>query len=257
MAVSGRDRRERRRKSGVHELSVRVTLRYRFAVLIGKPILHSVFRLRAEGLEHWPRPPFQIVANHHNGFDPILVMAVAPLTPRTTWFGPKEKDFSRGIKNRIMGFFGGVIPYDPDKVNLTSAVRAVRRVFAADGVLAIFAEGKVGFRETALQPFEPGAVVFATTAGVPIVPCAVVGSTYLYLGRRITVRYGEPIPTVGVRSAEARRELEQRVRAAIEALLPEEEPPLPRVRPLFFLTDLLNGPEVPERRIEEGVAQQA
>jgi 1-acyl-sn-glycerol-3-phosphate acyltransferase len=171
MVASGTERRQSPRVSAVPQLSVHVTRRYRLAVLIGKPIMRSLLRLRAEGLEHWPAPPFQIVANHHNGFDPILVMAVTPLEPRITWFGPKEKDFRRGIKNRIMGLIGGVIPYDPDKTNLMSAVRAVQRVFAANGVLGIFAEGRIGFRETALLSFEPGAVVFAATSKVPIVPC--------------------------------------------------------------------------------------
>ena len=35
----------------------------------------------------------------------------------------------------VWAFFGGVIPYHPEMTTLTSAVRAVRRVFAADGVL--------------------------------------------------------------------------------------------------------------------------
>ncbi len=114
-----------------------------------------------------PVAPFQLVANHHNGFDPLLVMAAAPLAPRITWFGPKEADFSRGFKNRVMAFFGGVIPYNPDKTTLTSAVRAVRRVFEADGVLGIFAEGRIGFRETELLEFEDGAAAFAISSGVP------------------------------------------------------------------------------------------
>ena len=88
--------------------------------------------MRATGLDRWPEAPFCLVLNHHNGWDPMLVMAASPLRPRVTWFGPKEADFSRGFKNRVMAFFGGVIPYDPEKTTLTSAVRAVRRVFAAE-----------------------------------------------------------------------------------------------------------------------------
>ena len=76
-----------------------------------------------------------------------------------------------------MRFFGGVIPYSPTGTTLTSAVRAVRRVFEADGVLGIFPEGRVGFRESELLPLEEGAVAFASASGVPILPCAIVGST--------------------------------------------------------------------------------
>jgi 1-acyl-sn-glycerol-3-phosphate acyltransferase len=242
----------RARRAGPRELSVRVTLRYRLLWGITRALVHPLFEVRAVGLEHWPRPPFQLVVNHHNGFDPMLVQAVVPLEPRITWFGPKEADFSRGFKNRVMGFFGGMIPYHPEKTTLTSAVRAVRRVFAAGGVLGIFAEGRVGFRETELLPFEEGAAAFAAASGVPVVPCAIVGSTRLWFRKRIEVRFGAPIPAERVRGREAREELDRRIRAAVGALLPPEEPRLPRRRPLeWLLSDLFNGEEDAARRRAE------
>jgi 1-acyl-sn-glycerol-3-phosphate acyltransferase len=208
----------------------------------------GLFDVRVSGLEHWPKAPFQLVSNHHNGWDPMLVIAACPLEPRITWFGPIEADFSRGFKNRVMGFFGGMIPYSPDRTTLTSAVRAVKRVFAVDGVLAIFAEGRIGFRETELLPFEEGAAAFAAAAGVPVVPCAIVGSTDLWFRRRIEIRFGPPIETHAVRGGEARAALDARIREAVESLLPDEEPRLPRRRPLSFLTDLLNGADDVARR---------
>ena len=211
-------------------------------------VMRLLFDLRATGLEHWPEPPFQMVINHHNGFDPMLVMAVAPLEPRITWFGPREADFSRGFKNRVMAFFGGVIPYHPQNMTLTSAVRAVRRVFAANGVLGIFAEGRIGFRESELLPFEDGAAGFAAASGVPVVPGAIVGSTHLWFRRRIDVRFGPPIAAADVRGRAGREQLETRIREAVQALLPATEPRLPRRRPLAFLTDLLNGADDIARR---------
>jgi len=218
-----------------------VTLRYRLMWGLVRAIVRPLFAARVIGIESWPAPPFQIVANHHNGWDPLIVIAVVPVEPRITWFGPREADFSRGFKNRVMGFFGGMIPYDPAGTTLTSAVRSVRRVFDADGVLAIFAEGRIGFREAELLPFEDGATVFASASGVPVVPCAIVGSTDLWLRKRIEVRFGPPIATDAARGRAARAELDGRIRSAIEALLPDREPPLPRRRPMAFLTDLLNG----------------
>ena len=238
----------RDRRTGPRELSVEVTLRYRLMWSLVRLIVRPLFAVRAEGLEHWPAPPFQIVVNHHNGWDPLLVISRAPLEPRITWFGPKEADFSRGFKNRVMGFFGGMIPYSPNRTTLTSAVRAVRRVFEANGVLAIFAEGRIGFDETALLPFEDGAAAFALTSGVPIVPCALVGSTDLWFRKRVEVRFGRPIPTEGIRGRQARAELDGRVRDAVAALLPADEPREPRSRPLAFLNDLLNGKDDIARR---------
>jgi 1-acyl-sn-glycerol-3-phosphate acyltransferase len=239
---------ERVRRTGPRELSVAVTPRYRFMWGLNRVVMRALFDVRAEGLERWPAPPFQLVANHHNGFDPLLVLAVVPVEPRITWFGPRESDFSRGFKNRTMAFFGGVIPYNPEKTTLTSAVRAVRRVFEADGVLGIFAEGRIGFRESELLSFEDGAAAFAVTSGVPVVPCAIVGSANLWFRRRLEIRFGEPIPTATVRGQEARVELEVLIRDAVADLLPVREPRLPRRRPLAFLTDLLNGADDIARR---------
>ena len=181
---------ERARRTGPRELSVALTPRYRVLWGFNRALVRLLFDVRATGLEHWPAPPFQLVANHHNGLDPLLVMAVAPVEPRITWFGPREADFSRGFKNRVMAYFGGMIPYNPEKTTLTSAVRAVRRVFEADGVLGIFAEGRIGFRESELLPFEEGAAAFAAMSAVPVVPCAIVGSTDLWFRRRVEVRFG-------------------------------------------------------------------
>ena len=254
MTATDEPARPRADRTGPRELTVEVTPRYRVAWGLNRALVRLLFDVRVEGLEHWPAPPFQLVANHHNGFDPMIVMAAVPIEPRITWFGPKEADFSRGFKNRVMAWVGGIIPYHPDKTTLTSAVRAVRRVFAAGGVLGIFAEGRIGFRESALLPFEEGAAAFAVASGVPIVPCAIVGSTHLWFRRRVTVRFGVPVLTADVRGREARAELEERMRVAIADLLPESEPPLPRRRPLSFLTDLLNGADDVARRRAEADA---
>jgi 1-acyl-sn-glycerol-3-phosphate acyltransferase len=242
---------ERARRTGPRELSVAVTPRYRVMRRIDVLLVQLLFEIRTEGLERWPPAPFCLVINHHNGWDPMLALAATPISPRITWFGPKEADFSRGFRNRLMAFYGGVIPYNPEKTTLTSAVRAVRRVFAAGGVLGIFAEGTVGFRETELLPFADGAVAFAAASGVPIVPCAIVGSTFMWFRKRVVFRYGDPIPTAEARGREARAALDEQVRTAMLALMPAREPRLPRRRPLRFLGDLLTGPADLERRRAE------
>ncbi|HEX6654718.1 MAG TPA: lysophospholipid acyltransferase family protein, partial [Candidatus Limnocylindria bacterium] len=211
---------ERARRTGPREISVAVDGRWRAMWLGNRVLVRLLFEVKADGLDRWPAAPFCLVLNHHNGWDPMLVMAVIPPSPRITWFGPKEADFSHGFKNRVMAFFGGVIPYDPAKTTLTSAVRSVRRVFIAGGVLGIFAEGRVGFREAELLPFEEGAVAFSAGAGVPIVPAAIVGSTALWFRRRVDVRFGTPMPTADARDRAAREALAARVRDALLELLP-------------------------------------
>lgn len=242
---------ERARRTGPREPGVEVTLRYRVMRRVDVLLVRLLFDVRAEGLDRWPAGPFCLVLNHHNGWDPMLALAATPESPRITWFGPREADFSRGFRNRLMAFYGGVIPYNPEKTTLTSAVRTVRQLFAAGGVLGIHAEGTVGFRETELLPFQDGAVAFAAASGVPIVPCAIVGSTFLWFRKRVVFRYGDPIPTSEARGRAARAALEQQVRAAMLALMPAREPRLPRRRPLRFVGDLLTGPADLERRRAE------
>jgi 1-acyl-sn-glycerol-3-phosphate acyltransferase len=239
---------DRSRRTGPRNLDVHVTPRYRLEWFLLRMLVGGLFDVRVRGREHWPKAPFQLVSNHHNGWDPMILIGACPLEPRITWFGPREADFSRGFKNRVMAFFGGMIPYSPDGTTMTSAVRAVRRVFEADGVLGIFAEGRIGFQESELLPFEDGAAAFAVASGVPVVPCAIVGSTDLWFRRRIEVRFGPPIETDAVRGREARAALDARIRRAVMDLLPGEEPRLPRRRPLAFLTDLLNGADDVARR---------
>ena len=148
-------------------------------------------------------------------------MAVVPIEPRITWFGPKEADFSRGFKNRVMAFFGGMIPYNPAKTTLTSAVRAVRRVFEADGVLGIFAEGRIGFRETRAPAVRggrggvrrrlrrPGRAVRHRRQHRPVVPPP----------RRGPLRPADPPPMPSAAARPAPRS-KRRIRAAVAALLP-------------------------------------
>lgn len=231
------------REIGAHLLGVTVTWRYRLQRILVGIVVHALFRVRAEGVERWPAAPFQLSINHHSGWDPLLVMAVTPLRPRITWFGPKEVDFSKGFRNRVMGFFGGMIPFNPAKTNLGSSVKAVQRVFDSGGVLAIAAEGTLGFRETELLPLQHGATVFAALSGVPVLPGAIVGSSTLWFRKEITVRFGDPIAVSRGGDREMRSAVAEQVRAGMAALLPKEEPQYPKRRPgSVFLTDVFNGP---------------
>lgn len=231
------------REIGAHLLGVNVTWRYRLEWIGVRAIVKLLFRVRGEGLEHWPQAPFQISSNHHSGWDPLLVMAISPLQPRVTWFGPKEVDFSKGFRNRLMGFFGGMIPFNPAKTNLGSSVKAVQRVFDAGGVLAIASEGTLGFRESELLPLQDGATVFAALSGVPVVPCAIVGSSTMWWRKEVVVRFGQPIAVTRGGDKAARAAVAEQVRAGMAALLPAEEPTYPRRRPgSKFLTDVFNGP---------------
>ena len=83
-------------------------------------------------------------------------------------------------------------------------------------------------------------------------PCTITGTTHLWLGKRVDVRFGEPISTEGLRGGASRVELSERVRAAMAAMLPGHEPVPSGRQPLRgLLTDLFNGPDDVRRRVEE------
>jgi 1-acyl-sn-glycerol-3-phosphate acyltransferase len=225
---------------------------YRGLRRAARALVGTLFAVRVDGAERLPPPPYVLACNHHNGFDPFVITAAAPEAPGITWFGPREECGSPAAR-ALVRFLGCVIPYSARPGQLREAARTVGSVLAARGVVGIFPEGRVAFRESRLLRTRPGAAAFAVEHGVPVVPCAIIGSSALWVGRELTVRFGDPVlPPAADRDggdAPAARvaALQQRIEAAIGALLPPLEPVLPRA-PHAWLTDLLNGPDDVVRR---------
>src|SRR5262249_60251163 len=124
-------------------------------------------------------------------------------------------------------FFGGallpcrqVIVDRRDRASsVESLARAAERVRSGASVI-IFPEGTRS-PDGALREFKSGGFHLAIRAGVPIVPVTVSGSRAItppgslrVAAGRVLVRYGEPIPTEGLRVHD-RRELKLRAREAI------------------------------------------
>jgi len=85
---------DRARRTGPREPGVDDSLRYRLMLAVDRLLVHALFRIRVEGRDRWPAAPFCLASNHHNGWDPLILVGIAPARPRITWFGPKEVDFS-------------------------------------------------------------------------------------------------------------------------------------------------------------------
>jgi 1-acyl-sn-glycerol-3-phosphate acyltransferase len=172
--------------------------------------------------------------------DPFILMATLPMRPRLFFFGPKEEDMDVGGRNRIMNWTCATVPYRPGKNDLIEATRRVSVVLASGGVLAIAGEGRIHASERELLRLEEGPAYFALRSGVPLVPIAISGTSWLTLGRRVSVVVGEPLEVAGRPRREAVDALTERCWQALHALVadrPDFPPPGPVGR---WITELFN-----------------
>ena len=143
----------------------RRTLRYHLTRTALWVLVRCWFRLRLEGFDRLPEPPYVLVFNHLSWADPMVLYATWPASVRVHVYGPKEADMAVGWRNRLIGWIGHAVPFDPDKSHLlTSAKRAVA-VLKAGRVLAIAGEGRLTEDEDVVLPLNEGAAFFAIRAG--------------------------------------------------------------------------------------------
>jgi len=154
-----------------------------------------LFRMRLEGREHIASTPALYCFNHMGWLDPFVFLAAFPSSVRVYFYGPREEDLQKGIRNRIMWWSGIAVAFRPAKDDLLTSVRRAEAVFATGGILAIAGEGAIHIHEGDLLPLQEGAAYLALRARVPIVPVAITGTSWVGFRRTIRVRVGEPIPT--------------------------------------------------------------
>jgi 1-acyl-sn-glycerol-3-phosphate acyltransferase len=176
---------------------VRRAIRYWISRTIAWVVVRAYVRPRLVHGERLPGGPAIYCLNHLNWADPFVVLAILPARPRIYFFGPKEEDMASGGRNRLMSWTRSTVPYRPGKNDLLGATRRVSAVLASGAVLATFGEGRIHASERELLPLQEGPAYFAIRAKVPLVPIAIRGTSWLRLGRRVTVTIGEPITASG------------------------------------------------------------
>lgn len=185
-------------------------------------LLRVGWRLRVDGLEHLPDPPYILAANHSSEIDPLVLGASVPV--RLVYL------VSRHLE-RFPIVFRLVRAFDPVLVRRglgdVAGVRAMLARLARGDVLAIYPEGHV-VQDTPLGPLHDGLAFIALRAGVPIVPVAILGASRMWpLGAqwprpsRLTVKIGRPLIA---RVSDDARALTARLREALLDLLDAEPP---------------------------------
>jgi 1-acyl-sn-glycerol-3-phosphate acyltransferase len=194
---------------------------YLFIGAVSWPVLHLLFRLRAQGEDNLPREGgYVLAANHNSNFDPWPLGL--PLWPRRFLrFMAKSELYWWPLGHIINA--GGGFPVRRGERDVEAINRAVE--LAREGyVVAMFPHG-TRQRKGLVKRHQPrahsGAARIALEAGVPLVPAAISGTDRLARLGPLRVRYGRPLDLDDLRGKElpiAAREATERLMAEIERL---------------------------------------
>ena len=195
-----------------------------FYLLVGGlswPILKTLYRHRATGVENIPRDGgFVLAANHWSNLDPWPL--ALPLFPgRFLRFMGKSELFWFPLGTIIRA--GGAFPVrrgERDEEAIERAVELARQGHA----VVMFPEGtrrRKGLRKKREARWHSGAARIALEAGVPLVPAGIAGTERLGRLGPLRVAYGEPVELndlVDTPVADGARIATDRLRAAIDDL---------------------------------------
>ena len=194
---------------------------YFLVAVLSWPVLKTVFRHRATGVENVPVDGgWVLAANHWSNFDPWPLGL--PLFPsRFLRFMAKSELFWFPLGPIIRA--GGAFPVrrgEGDEQAIAKAVALCREGHA----VVMFPEGtrrRKGVRKKHEARWRSGAARIALEAGVPLVPAGIAGTNRLSQFGPLGVAYGRPVELgdlSGLQPAQAASEATERLREAIDEL---------------------------------------
>jgi 1-acyl-sn-glycerol-3-phosphate acyltransferase len=203
----------------------RASLAFRVARFVARALFHVLFRFDVKGRENCPDAACVVIGNHLGWMDATSLLLLFPAEPRIHFLA----DPTSMMRNRplwlLVRAVGGIVPVDRAQHGNVLLFSQVRRCLERGGVVALFPEGDFGPREGELLPFKKGFAYFAVESGVPVVPLGLAGMKDLWLGKRLGVRIGAPIPTTGKTVDEVHRLGEE---AVAKLVPPYSEPDGPK-----------------------------
>ncbi|BAY93077.1 MULTISPECIES: lysophospholipid acyltransferase family protein [unclassified Tolypothrix] len=236
--------------------------------LVLRSLIHTFFQVQVEYLERFPQQPAILAVNHLHHIDPFLLLSEIPTAPYYYILGDARTLYNKWWKRFILGFAGGVIPLErmwkeefaviaeakagrkellelateieqnvpkgTDIQTLRQIDRIVLTILTRGDGIVLFPEGRLGETEGNLHlPLKRGTVIYALKSGVPIVPVALIGTHNLYLRKKFTIRFGQPL-YFAQNPIPKRQEVEQvllKLQSEMQALLPTDyqEPTGPKL----------------------------
>ncbi|TXC93308.1 1-acyl-sn-glycerol-3-phosphate acyltransferase [Metabacillus litoralis] len=159
---------------------------YPFARSVVAGLLKPTYRIKVEGLEHFPKEGAVLLCtNHISNLDPPVVGVTSP---RKVFFMAKAELFNVPVLNGLLKNFG-TFPVKRGGGD-REALRAGLKVLKEGNVLGLFPEGTRS-KNGELGKGLPGAGFFALRSDAAVVPCAIIGP-YKSL-KTLRVVYGKPI----------------------------------------------------------------
>jgi 1-acyl-sn-glycerol-3-phosphate acyltransferase len=193
---------------------------YHFVVIVTRPIVNRLYRLRVRGLEHVPESGgFVVVSNHTSNLDPWPLGIT--LWPRQVHFMAKSELWQPVLRTMLKAL--GTFPVRRGQGD-TAAFRTAVRLCREGRVLSMFPEGtrrSKGLRKKHQPQPHAGSARIALAAGVPIVPAALLGMDRLSRLGRLQLVFGPPVPLEdlrGMRSRDAAAEATRRLWVEIQRL---------------------------------------
>ena len=137
-------------------------------------LIHTVYRLRARGLEHIPEDgPAVLVCNHVSFVDALVISAACR---RPIRFVMDHRIFRWPVLSFVFRH-SGAIPIAPareDAAMMEAAFAEVSRALAAGELVGLFPEGRITF-DGEISPFRPGITRILEANPVPVIPMALRG----------------------------------------------------------------------------------
>ncbi|SNR34202.1 lysophospholipid acyltransferase family protein [Blastococcus mobilis] len=173
---------------------------YWFLKFVGiGPLVHAVFRPRAEGAEHVPATGAVILASNHLSAADWIFMPLQ-LKRRVTFLAKAEYFTGKGLKGAAQrAFFSGAGQVPIDRSSASAAENAIQtglRILREGKVLGIYPEGTRS-PDGRLFRGKTGVARMALETGAPVVPVAMIYSKRkLPFGKslmRVRVRFGAPL----------------------------------------------------------------